>query len=130
MGFSETNAVREAIAFNVMADGNSAVHADNEDDLEFDDDTRRDIDKWVDVVRYLREAELVELDDLSAADRTTVTIPTFEEVTTRGKCEPNKAHGKVHAEFKLVFNSDGGDDDGVYYVKITVSNRPPPQKAR
>ena len=57
----------------------TGVHIPNSDDLEFDDDTLRDLPQ-VDVVRYVGEAEfeLVELDDLSVDDRASVSIPQFD----------------------------------------------------
>jgi len=46
----------------------------------------------------------------------------FHEQIAHGQVDPDSEPGKAHAEFRIAF-----DDDGIYPLKITVSNRPPPQ---
>jgi Endonuclease/Exonuclease/phosphatase family len=134
-GFLGNESGSDDISFNLSADGRQVIHADNVDDLQFDDDTLRDLTPWLNVVRYVNRAEfeLVELDDLSADDRTSITIPPYDDVVTptnidAGNIAPNMSAGRAHARFKLVFDVDGGDEDGVYYLYVTVSNRPPGQQ--
>ena len=57
-GFLSNEWGSDDISFNVTADGKLVVHADNDDDLEFDDDSQRDLTKWMTkLIRYVNEVE-------------------------------------------------------------------------
>jgi hypothetical protein len=128
-GFLGNESGSDDIEFNVSADGRLVVHADHDDFLKFDDDSQRNIDRWLDIVRYRQAVtfELVELDDLSPDDRTSVRIESYHDVVTSAKAagniNPDTAPGKAHVRLRVAFD----DDDGIYYLYVTASNRAPPQ---
>jgi hypothetical protein len=118
------------IQVNVSVNGRTRVHIPNSDDLEFDDDSLRDLPQ-VDVVRYTGSAEfeLVELDDLSPVDRASVSIPQFDALFGGDKVIEGNAAGvlvKLTAIFDPADDEDD-DDDGIYDVTVTVSSEPPRQ---
>ncbi|TIU38803.1 MAG: hypothetical protein E5W31_08185 [Mesorhizobium sp.] len=97
--------------------------------MEFDDDSFRDLPQ-INMVRYIDSAEfeLVELDDLSAADRTSIQIPSFDMLANTDKVLEGIG-ASLTVQLPLVFNpaeDDDDDDDGVYDLQITVSCEPPP----
>ncbi len=72
-------------------------------------------------VAYTRNAtvELVELDDLSAADRASVTIPKLANVHHAAKRILSRDGQRVRAVFPIDFG------DGRYELEITVAAEPP-----
>ena len=114
-GFLGSESGSDDIQVNVGVAGQNVVHVPNSDDLEFDDDTQRDLP--MPTVAYAGDAtfELVELDDLSAADRASVTIPQHAGVTQNitGQDGPTK---------RAIFKIDFGD--GEYWFEATVSPEP------
>ena len=120
-GFLGSEAGSDDIAINITSDGQNIFHMDNNDFLEFDDDTTRDLP--IEVVRYSGDAvfELVELDDLSPDDRASVTIPSYDGV--RALPQEQTVIGNeswVQAKFQVAF------DDGEYELTVVVSREPPP----
>jgi endonuclease/exonuclease/phosphatase family metal-dependent hydrolase len=118
------------IQINVNVNGRTRVHVPNSDDLEFDDDSLRDVPQ-VDIVRYRTsvEFELVELDDLSAVDRASVQIASFDEIKGGDSVITGNASG-VLTTFTVIFDpadDEDDDDDGIYDLTVTVSPEPPRQ---
>ncbi|MCB8823321.1 endonuclease/exonuclease/phosphatase family protein [Microvirga rosea] len=104
------------IQINISSDGRNILHIPHSDRLRFDDDSRRDLPE-LDGLRYVGEAqfELVELDDLSAADRASVTIPSFANATEIVG-NPTSKMTRLHLSF----------EDGSYDLHVTISQEPPP----
>ncbi len=122
-GFLGSEAGSDDISINVSSNGHNLFHMDNNDYLEFDDDTTRDIP--ISTIRYAGDAvfELVELDDLSPADRASTPIPSFQGV--QGLPQDRKVienDSWIQARFPINFE----DDDGHYELTIVVSREPPP----
>lgn len=118
------------IQVNVAANAQNRVHIPNNDDLEFDDDTLRDLPQ-MDVVRYVGSAEfeLVELDDLSPDDRASVSIPQFDALPGTGAVIEGNAVGAL-VKLTVIFDpadDEDDDDDGIYDLTVTVSAEPPRQ---
>jgi len=118
------------IQINVAANARNRVHIPNSDELEFDDDTLRDLPQ-VDVVRYVGSAEfeVVELDDLSPVDRASFSIPQFDDLIGSDKVVEGNAAG-VLVKLTAIFDpadDDDDDDDGIYDLTVTVSAEPPRQ---
>jgi hypothetical protein len=116
------------IQVNVSVNGRTRVHIPNSDDLEFDDDARRDLPQ-VDLVRYTGavEFELVELDDLSPVDRASVLIPSFDALHSGDAAIEGNASG-ILVQFTVIFDpadDEDDDDDGIYDLTVTVSPEPP-----
>lgn len=119
------------IAVNIEVNRTTVVHIDNNDQLEFDDDSMRDL-PMIDVVRYTGEAtfELVEMDDLSAVDRASVRIPQFAALAGDERVLYRNPSGAL-TKFTIIFDpadDEDDDDDGIYDLTITVSPEPPPQQ--
>ena len=130
-GFLSNEWGSDDISFNVAADGRLVLHVDNCDELEFDDDSQRGLNQWWHgVTRYVNELEfeLVEVDDLSPADRTIIKIPPYDQLVQDNPPLPDSPRDVGIFKFKLVFEHDDGEDDGVYHLTLTVSSRPPSQK--
>ncbi|WP_256754157.1 endonuclease/exonuclease/phosphatase family protein [Mesorhizobium sp. Mes31] len=128
-GFLGSEAGSDDIQINVSVGGQLRVHIPNGDELEFDDDSFRDLPQ-INMVRYIDSAEfeLVELDDLSPADRTSIQIPSFDMLANTDKVLEGIG-ASLTVQLSLVFNpaeDDDDDDDGVYDLQITVSCEPPP----
>jgi hypothetical protein len=120
-GFLGSEAGSDDIAVNISSAGQNIYHLANNDYLEFDDDTLRDLP--IDIVRYTGNAvfELVELDDLSPADRASVTIPSYDGVRSLPddrKVVENESW--VQAKFRIDFG------DGEYELTCVVAREPPP----
>jgi endonuclease/exonuclease/phosphatase family metal-dependent hydrolase len=118
------------IQVNVGVNGRTRVHIPNSDDLEFDDDSKRELPQ-VDVVRYTGSAEfeLVELDDLSPVDRASIAIPQFGAVFGTDAMIAGNAAGAV-VKLSVIFDpadDEDDDDDGIYDLTVTVSAEPPGQ---
>jgi hypothetical protein len=129
-GFAGSEWGSDDIQVNVTANGVVRVHIPNSDYLEFDDDSLRDLPQ-VDVVRYTGsvEVELVELDDLSPADRASVSIPRFDALGPDARVIEGNPSGAL-CKYAIVFNradNEDDDDDGVYDLTLTVSPEPPGQ---
>jgi hypothetical protein len=120
-GFLGSESGSDDIQINVGVNGVNAAHIPNSDDLEFDDDTRRDI--VMPTVAYTSEAkfELVELDDLSPVDRASVRIPMLPAAVTAAK----QVITRDGPAFRGVYPIDFDSDDGHYELEITVSREPP-----
>ena len=119
-GFLGSEAGSDDIAINISSNDQNIFHMDNNDFLEFDDDTTRDLP--IEVVRYTGDAvfELVELDDLSPADRGSVTIPSYDgvrELPETQKVVENESW--VQAKFRVAF------EDGEYELTVVVGREPP-----
>jgi Endonuclease/Exonuclease/phosphatase family len=120
-GFLGSEAGSDDIAINISSDGQNIFHMDNNDFLEFDDDSTRDLP--IEVVRYAGDAvfELVELDDLSPDDRASVTIPSFDRVRKLPQAQKVVENESwVQAKFRIAF------DDGEYELTCVVAREPPP----
>jgi hypothetical protein len=120
-GFLGSEAGSDDIAINISSDGQNIFHLDNNDFLEFDDDTTRDLP--IEVVRYAGDAvfELVELDDLSPDDRASVTIPSYDGVRKLPQVQKVVENESwVQAKFRIAF------DDGEYELTCVVAREPPP----
>lgn len=120
-GFAGSESGSDDIQINVTVNGVNAAHIPNSDDLEFDDDTRRDI--VMPTIAYQSEAkfELVELDDLSAADRASVQIPMLPAAVDAAKQVITRDGPAIRGVYPIRFDSD----DGHYELEITVSREPP-----
>jgi hypothetical protein len=118
-GFLGSESGSDDIQINVDVNGQNAAHIPNSDDLEFDDDTRRDI--VMPTVAYTNEAvfELVELDDLSVDDRASVKIPMLPTAVTAAKQVIAQDGPNIRGAYEIRF------DDGRYELEITVSHEPP-----
>jgi hypothetical protein len=103
----------------VTVNGQNVAHIPHSDALDFDDDSIRDL--VMPTVAYKRDAkfELVELDDFSAADRASVTIPRHARVPMEAR-QITMQNGR---SMRAVFLVDFGD--GKYVLEITVSAEPP-----
>jgi endonuclease/exonuclease/phosphatase family metal-dependent hydrolase len=110
------------IALNIDSEGENLLHIPNSDAFEFDDDTKRALN--FSFVRYGGDAkvELVELDALSAADRAAVVVPQFTKALTVA----DKVIQRTQCAAFVVYRIDFEDDDGRYFVGLTVSCEPPP----
>jgi endonuclease/exonuclease/phosphatase family metal-dependent hydrolase len=110
------------IAINFSAGGQNLVHVPNSDDLEFDDDTKRAL--TCPTIRYGGDAEieLVEEDDLSPSDRTSIPVPQWP--ASKAAAFRIVSNGPISAFVTYRLSFDG--DDGIYYVALTVSCEPPP----
>ena len=128
-GFAGSEWGSDDIQINVTANGVLRVHIPNSDELEFDDDSRRDLPQ-IDQVRYTGsvQVELVELDDFSPVDRASVSIPQFDALGPDARVFEGNASG-ASCNYAIVFEraDDGDDDDGVYEFTVTVSPEPPGQ---
>ena len=118
-GFLGSEWGSDDIQINVDVNGQNAAHIPNSDDLEFDDDTRRDI--VMPTVAYTNEVvfELVELDDLSVDDRASVKIPLLPAAVTAAKQVITQDGPNIRGAYEIRF------DDGRYELEITVSHEPP-----
>ena len=119
-GFLGSEAGSDEIQVNVTVNGQNVAHVPHTDALDFDDGSLRDL--VMPVVAYTQEAkvELVELDDLSAADRASVTIPKHSSVHLAAKRILARDGQRVRAVFPIDFG------DGKYELEITVAAEPPP----
>jgi hypothetical protein len=116
------------IQINVSSNGRDLLHVPNSDDLQFDDDTRRSLPQ-LDGLRYVGDAkfELVEMDDLSAADRASVNIPQYADVRADTTLILEPGNGStLTAKFTVEFDWER-PGDGVYELAVNVSQEPPPQ---
>ncbi len=108
------------ISINVSADGTLVVHVDNNDALQFDDDTEYKLTfpvlRWAGNLKF----ELVELDDLSPADRASVTIPQLPGAEQGAERVARRDGAAIFAIFWISFG------DGHYRVGATLSRQPPP----
>lgn len=120
-GFLGSESGSDDIQINVDVNGVNAAHIPNSDDLEFDDDTRRDI--VMPTVAYTSEAkfELVELDDFSPADRASVQIPMLPAAVTAAKQIITRDGAAIRGVYPIDFDTD----DGHYELEVTVSREPP-----
>lgn len=127
-GFAGSEAGSDDIQINVTADGVNRVHIPGSEQLKFEDESMRDLPQ-VDCVRYRNSAkfELVELDDLSAVDRASVLIPQFSAFPPGDKRVVESSASDAIVVSRVVFESDDGDEDGVYDFQVTVSAEPPVQ---
>jgi hypothetical protein len=118
-GFLGSEGGSDDIQVNVTVNGQNVAHVPHSDDLDFDDESIRDL--VMPTVAYTQAAkfELVELDDLSAADRASVTIPRHADVPAAAR-RINMRQGR---SLRAVFPIDFGD--GKYLLEITVSAEPP-----
>lgn len=118
-GFLGSESGSDDIQINVGVNGQNAAHIPNSDDLEFDDDTRRDI--VMPTIAYTNDAvfELVELDDLSVDDRASVSIPMLPDAATAAKHVITHSGPNIRGVYEIGF------DDGRYQLEITVSHEPP-----
>lgn len=119
-GFLGSEAGSDDIQINVNVNGQNAAHIPNSDDLEFDDDTRRDI--VMPTIAFTTDAkfELVELDDLSPADRASVSIPILPAAVDSAVQILNRDGPNIRGIYEIRFD----DDDGRYQLEITVSREP------
>jgi endonuclease/exonuclease/phosphatase family metal-dependent hydrolase len=120
-GFLGSEGGSDDIAINVKSGDELLLHIANNDFLEFDDEAIRDVP--IEIVRYKGDAtfELVELDDLSPADRASTTIESFEGV----KALPLARKQILGLSWiQALFLIDFGD--GKYELTIVVSQEPPP----
>lgn len=127
-GFAGNESGSDDIQINVSSQGQLICHIPNSDQLEFDDETDRNPTQ-LDGVRYVGSAkfELVELDDLSAADRASVELPAFSVLAKGDPRVMGPGNGSsLQAKFRIQFD----DDDGIYDLTVTVSQEPPPQPRR
>ena len=127
-GFMGSEWGSDDIQINLSSNGDLLVHIPHSDDLDFDDDTERELPQ-LDGIRYIGGAdfELVELDDFSPVDRASVHLPPFKAVQADPSLVTNPGDGStLVAKFRVVFDED--DDDGIYDLSVSVSQEPPPQK--
>lgn len=116
------------IGINVIVGGETVVHIENGDELEFDDDSLHDF-TTVDGVRYTGTAtfQLREVDDTSADDRASVEIPQFADLAGDDRVISGDPSTKL-VKFTVIFDpadDEDDDDDGIYDLTITVSSQPP-----
>jgi endonuclease/exonuclease/phosphatase family metal-dependent hydrolase len=108
------------IAINVSSQGTLLLHVDHNDDLEFDDDTKRDLTfplvRWAGDVKL----ELVELDDFSAADRASIVLPQLPDAERRAEQILRRNGTAIFGPFPIDFG------DGRYHIALTLSQQPPP----
>jgi endonuclease/exonuclease/phosphatase family metal-dependent hydrolase len=118
-GFLGSEWGSDDIQINVGVNGQNAAHIPNSDDLEFDDDTRRDI--VMPTIAYTNDAvfELVELDDFSVDDRASVSIPMLPAAATAAKQVITYSGPNMRGIYEIGFG------DGRYQLEITVSHEPP-----
>lgn len=108
------------IAINISSSGTLLAHVDNDDYLEFDDDSKRDL--TFPLVRWIGDLkiELVELDDSSAADRASIVLPSFSGAAALATAIPRRTPLAIFAPFPINFG------DGRYQIALTLSQQPPP----
>lgn len=103
----------------ITAPGTNIFFA-NTSDMQFDDDSRRDVP--IGTVRYVDVVDVVltELDDTSGDDHAQTSIPGFTALAP-GTGIVKRDPCSVLAQFPIDFESD----DGNYQLTITVSQEPP-----
>ena len=127
-GFLGSEWGSDDIQINLTSNGDLLLHIPHSDELDFDDDSERELPQ-LDGIRYVDGAdfELVELDDFSPVDRASVHLPPFKAIQADPSLVVEAPDlSTVTAKFRVVFDQD--DDDGIYELTVDVSQEPPPQQ--
>jgi hypothetical protein len=120
-GFLGSEAGADDIKVELTTDGSITQKIDNHEIGDFDQADTRSLEPWLGVVSYIDgfKVELVEMDDLSADDRASVTIPNISRVESMTgvfhPTRPKQADGTLHGWFLIDFG------DGKYRFHCSLA---------
>jgi len=119
-GFLGSEAGADDMRINLKTDGLLEQSLSNDDVGDFDQGDTRSLEPWVNVVRYVESytVELVEMDDVSADDRASVTIPNIAQVEAMVgtfALVSKEGDGTLHGWFQIDFG------DGKYRFHCSLA---------